>query len=84
MENNIQVFENSEFGSVRVVEQNGEPWFIAKDVAERLGYSNPRKAVIDHVDDKYNEYRNDQLADTWAQVTLQNIGVDVAETREQL
>lgn len=36
------------------------------------------------VADKYNEYRNDQLADTWAQVTLQNIGVDVAETMEQL
>lgn len=34
MENNIQVFENSEFGSVRVVEQNGEPWFVARDVAE--------------------------------------------------
>ena len=52
MENNIQIFENSEFGSVRVVEQNGEPWFVAKDVAERLGYSNPRKAVIDHVDEE--------------------------------
>lgn len=52
MENNIQVFENSEFGSVRVVEQNGEPWFVAKDVAERLGYSNPRKAIIDHVDEE--------------------------------
>lgn len=33
---------------------------------------------------KYEEYRVDQLADTWAQVTLQNIGVDVAETGEQL
>ena len=41
-------------------------------------------AMTGPVADKYNEYRNDQLADTWAQVTLQNIGVDVAETREQL
>ena len=41
-------------------------------------------AMTGPVADKYNEYRNDQLADLWAQVTLQNIGVDVAETREQL
>ena len=41
-------------------------------------------AMTGPVADKYNEYRNDQLADTWAQVTLQNIGVDVAETGEQL
>ena len=41
-------------------------------------------AMTGPVSDKYNEYRNDQLADTWAQVTLQNIGVDVAETGEQL
>lgn len=36
------------------------------------------------VTEKYSSYRVDQLADTWAQVTLQNIGVDVAETGEQL
>ena len=41
-------------------------------------------AMTGPVADKYNEYRIDQLADTWAQVTLQNIGVDVAETGEQL
>ena len=41
-------------------------------------------AMTGPVADKYNEYRNDQLADTWAQVTLQNIGVDVDETGEQL
>ena len=36
------------------------------------------------VADKYNEYRNDQLADLWAQVTLQEIGVEVEETKEKL
>lgn len=36
-ENNIQVFENSEFGSVRTVERDGEPWFCGKDVATALG-----------------------------------------------
>lgn len=46
----IQVFKNEEFGSVRTVERNGEPWFIGKDVASVLGYSNSRKALADHVD----------------------------------
>ena len=50
--NEIRIFENPEFGSVRVVERDGEPWFVAKDIAERLGYSNPRKAIIDHVDEE--------------------------------
>lgn len=48
--NHIQVFENSEFGTVRTVEVNREPFFVGKDVAEILGYSNPRKALADHVD----------------------------------
>jgi anti-repressor protein len=46
----MQIFNNPEFGQVRVVERNGEPWFVGKDVAEKLGYANPRKAIIDHVD----------------------------------
>lgn len=46
----VQVFKNEEFGSVRTVERNGEPWFIGKDVASVLGYSNSRKALADHVD----------------------------------
>lgn len=50
--NNIQVFENSEFGSIRTIEINKEPFFVAKDVAEILGYSNSRKAIIDHVDEE--------------------------------
>ena len=50
--NDIQIFENPEFGKVRTVEENGEPWFVGKDVAAALGYSNSRKALIDHVDDE--------------------------------
>lgn len=50
--NELKVFENSEFGTLRGVEINGESWLVGKDVAERLGYSNPRKAIIDHVDDE--------------------------------
>lgn len=37
--NNLQVFKNEQFGKVRVIEQNGEPWFVGKDVAEILGYT---------------------------------------------
>lgn len=49
---NIKIFENPEFGSIRTVEINNEPWFIGKDVAEILGYSNTPKAIRDHVDDE--------------------------------
>ena len=41
-------------------------------------------AMTGPVADKYNEYRNDQLADLWAQVTLQSIGIEVHQTKEQL
>ncbi|MDE6880188.1 MAG: Bro-N domain-containing protein [Oscillospiraceae bacterium] len=50
MMNTLQVFENPEFGSIRTVEIGGEPWLVGKDVAVALGYSNPRKALADHVD----------------------------------
>ncbi|MDU7948729.1 MAG: phage antirepressor [Clostridium sp.] len=49
--NDIQIFKNEEFGQVRVITKENEPWFVGKDVAEVLGYSNPRKAIIDHVDE---------------------------------
>lgn len=48
--NELKVFNNPEFGKVRTVEINGEPWLVGKDVAAALGYSNPRKALDDHVD----------------------------------
>ena len=49
--NDLQVFENAEFGLIRTVTIDGEPWFVGKDVAEILEYSNTRKAIADHVDD---------------------------------
>jgi anti-repressor protein len=52
MNNGMQVFENGDFGKVRVVERDGEPWFVGKDIALALGYSNPQKAIRDHVDDE--------------------------------
>ncbi len=50
-ESAMQIFENSEFGKVRVVDVDGEPWLVGKDVAEILGYKNSRKAIKDHVSD---------------------------------
>lgn len=46
--NELQVFNSEEFGNIRTTEINGQPYFVASDVASALGYSNPRKAVSDH------------------------------------
>ncbi len=48
--NALRIFENEEFGEVRVLEKDNEPWFIGKDVADILGYSNPRDAIHKHVE----------------------------------
>lgn len=50
----LQIFNSEEFGDIRTVTIDNEPWFVGKDVAEALGYSNSRKALADHVheDDK--------------------------------
>lgn len=48
MNNQIQVFSNSEFGKVRTIEINNEPWFVGKDIAEALGYSRPHEAIQAH------------------------------------
>ena len=50
--NNIQIFENSEFGKIRTLQINNQPYFVGKDVATVLGYSNPRKALLDHIDEE--------------------------------
>lgn len=47
---NIQIFNNPEFGSIRSIEQNNEPWFVGKDVALALGYAKPENALAAHVD----------------------------------
>ena len=48
--NELQIFNNEEFGEIRAVEIDGEPWVVAKDVASILGYRNPQEAVREHVD----------------------------------
>ena len=48
---NIQIFQNQEFGSIRTLEIDGEPWFVGKDVSEILGYAKPLNALALHVDE---------------------------------
>nr|DAK21840.1 MAG TPA: repressor domain protein [Caudoviricetes sp.] len=48
MKNEIKIFENPDFGQVRVIIENGEPLFVAKDVAVLLGYQNPTEAIATH------------------------------------
>ena len=48
----VKIFENPEFGEVRTVVIDDEPWFVGKDVAAALGYENPQKALRDHVDNE--------------------------------
>jgi prophage antirepressor-like protein len=50
--NEIAIFDNEEFGQVRVMGTPENPWFVASDVATALGYKKPRNAVKDHVDDE--------------------------------
>lgn len=50
--NELQIFNNPEFGQIRAVEMDGEPWLVGKDVAEALGYKNTKDALINHVDDE--------------------------------
>ena len=50
--NQLEIFKNREFGEIRTVVIDGEPWFVGKDVAEALGYSNTRDALATHVMDE--------------------------------
>ncbi len=50
--NELTIFNNPEFGEVRTIIIDGEPWFVGNDVATALGYTNARKALADHVDNE--------------------------------
>ena len=52
MSNELTVFNNTEFGSVRTLVINGEPYFVGKDIALILGYAKPRNAIAAHVDEE--------------------------------
>lgn len=52
MNNKLMVFKNDNFGEIRSLEIDGEPYFVGKDIADILGYNNPQKAIRDHVDEE--------------------------------
>lgn len=49
--NGLKIWENPEFGELRIVDMNGEPWMVGKDVAQALGYAKPLNAIAAHVDE---------------------------------
>lgn len=61
MSKEIQIFKNEQFGQIRMIMQGDEPWFVGKDVAEILGYTNPSKALADHVDEE-DKLNNESLS----------------------
>ena len=63
--NNLQIFNNEEFGCVRTMTIDGEPYFVGKDVADILGYADPNKALAMHVDD--DDKLNDKTASSLGQ-----------------
>ena len=76
MDNNIKVFENNEFGKVRTVILNDEPWFVGKDVATALGYADSFGALKKHVDteDKQN-CQNDSFESPRGMTVINESGV---------
>ena len=60
----LQIFNSPEFGAIRTIEKDGEPWFVGKDVAEILGYANASKAVSTHVDDEDKTFIMLDIADS--------------------
>lgn len=61
--NDLQIFKNEEFGEIRTVDIDGEIWFVGRDIASALGYSDARKAVTSHTDedDRTNHPITDSL-----------------------
>ena len=63
MQNGMKIFEREEFGAVRVVEHNGDPWFVARDVARALGYVDTTQAIRAHCE-KANDFRGVEMTPT--------------------
>ncbi len=70
--NNLQIFRNTEFGEVRVVDKDGEPWFVGKDVADILGYQNGSRDINRHVDEEDRQNYQNGTLETNRGVTIIN------------
>lgn len=77
MENKlVKVFENKDFGKVRTVMIDNEPWFVGKDVADALGYKNGSRDINRHVDeDDRQNYRNDSFKSPRGMIVINESGV---------
>lgn len=73
--NELTVFNNEEFGEIRTITIDGEPWFVGKDVADVLGYSNSSKAILTHVDSEDKTFLMMDIADS------QNGNVPIGQTK---
>lgn len=73
--NELTIFNNEEFGEVRTITIDGEPWFVGKDVADVLGYSNSSKAILTHVDSEDKTFLMMDIADS------QNGNVPIGQTK---
>lgn len=62
---NLEIFKNEEFGEIRTVVIENEPWFVGKDVAEILGYVDTNKAISMHIDE--DDKLNDKTASSLGQ-----------------
>ena len=70
--NQLQIFKNEKFGQMRMMTIDGEPWFVGKDVAEALGYANPKNAVPAHVDQEDKLSTQIEYAGQRREVTIIN------------
>ena len=64
--NELQIFNSPEFGQVRTIVKDNEVWFVGRDIAEALGYSDTNKAVATHVDDE-DKQLNDKTSSSFGQ-----------------
>jgi len=66
MNNEIKIFEHEQFGAVRMLMKDGQPWFVGKDIANILGYADLNKAIAMHVDDE-DKKLNDKTSSSFGQ-----------------
>lgn len=83
-QNKLQIFNDSRFGEIRSLIINGDPWFIGKDVADILGYSNPQKAIRDHVKDKHKTVNESFTVNGTAPILIDEAGLYSLVMRSKL
>ncbi len=76
MNNGLINFHHEMFGDIRAIERDGEPWFVGKDVAVALGYSNARDALAKHVDNEDKKILTSQNA-TLEKLSIPNRGLTI-------